>query len=178
MTTSLNKFGFLGLGLLMAAGIAFFFLRKEQPRLYINEFMTNNSSCCSEAMTKENAFEDWIEIYNAGSVSVDIGGMYFSQDSLRPLAYRIPVKSPEITSIQPGGFLLIWADGNPDRGVLHLGFKLDQDGEFIGFYDTHGRTIDRLTFGKQNENISFGRSSDSGASWKEFLTPTPGTTNR
>ena len=178
MTTSLNKFGLVGLVVLMAGGAFYFFLRKDQSKLYINEFMANNSSCCPDSLNKVDEFEDWIEIYNPGSVAVDIGGMYFSQNKEKPIGYQISKKNPDLTTIEPGGFLLLWADGDQGRGTLHFGFRLDQDGEFIGLYDKDGRTIDSISFKEQKENISFGRSTDGGESWKEFSTPTPGTTNQ
>ena len=178
MTQSLNKFGLVGLVILMAGGAAYFSLRKDQPKLYINEFMANNSSCCPDSLNKDDEFEDWIEIYNSGSVAIDIGGMYFSQNKEKPLGYQIPKNNADATTIEPGGFLLLWADGDLSRGALHFGFKLDQDGEFIGLYDKDGRTIDSITFQEQKENISFGRSPDGGVLWKEFSLSTPGKSNQ
>ncbi len=178
MTQSLNKFGLVGLLVLMAGGAFYFFLREDQPKLYINEFMANNSSCCPDSLNQVDEFEDWIEIYNGGDISVDIGGMYFSQKKLRREAFQIPKNSPKLTTIKPGGFLLLWADGDASRGSLHVAFRLDQDGEHIGFYDKDGRTIDEITFEGQKENVSIGRSPDGGESWKEFTTPTPGQANQ
>ncbi|MBK5278375.1 MAG: lamin tail domain-containing protein [Bacteroidia bacterium] len=178
MTSSLNKFGLIGFGLLMAAGALYFLLRNDRPELYINEFMANNSACCPNSIVQSEELADWIEIYNGGDVAVDIGGMYFSQKKLRREAFQIPKKNPSLTTIEPGGFLLLWADGDPGRGALHVAFKLDQEGEHIGFYDEDGRTIDTITFGSQKENVSWGRTRDGGKSWKEFVVPTPGQTNQ
>jgi hypothetical protein len=74
--------------------------------------------------------------------------------------------------------LVLWADGNPGQGVLHLKFKLNQNGEYIGLFYQDGRKIDGLKFGKQNENTSYGRSSDGNENWKEFSVPTPGEPNK
>ena len=178
MTRSLNKFGVISLLLAVAGGALFYFLRKDVPKLYINELMASNSSCCPETFANDHALDDWIEIYNAGTEPVDIGGMYFSQDKKNPLGYRIPKTFPLATTIQPGGFLLIWADGDPSLGISHVNFKLDQDGEFLGLYNEDGRTIDSYQFGKQKENISFGRNSDGGDKWREFSVPTPGRSNQ
>jgi hypothetical protein len=178
MTTSLNKFGLIGLLVLMTSGALYFFLREDQPKLYINEFMANNPLCCTDSLSQVDEMADWIEIYNGGDKPINIGGMYFSQKKLRREAFQIPKNSPKLTTIKPGGFLLLWADGNASRGALHVGFKLDQDGELIGFYDEDGRTIDTITFEGQKENVSMGRSSDGGESWIEFSTPTPGKPNQ
>jgi hypothetical protein len=177
MSPSINKFGLIMLVLLIAVGGTLFFLRKEVPKLYINEFMASNSACCPDSFGPESESDDWIEIYNAGSVPEDIGGMYFSQKNEQPLGFLIPKTNPNLTTIPPGGFLLLWADANPDKGVLHLDFKLDADGEFLGLYDKNGRTIDSYEFKGQKENKSFGRTLDGADTWKEFSGPTPGKSN-
>lgn len=177
MTRSLNLFGLIFLLVLLAVWATYFFLKKDLPKLYINELMASNSSCCPGILPDADKAHDWIEIYNGGSTAVDIGGMYLSQNVKKPLQYPIPKTHPELTTLQPGGFLLLLADGSSGEGVLHLDFKLDQDGEFIGLNNEEGRQIDTLSFGKQKENISFGRASDGAATWKEFSIPTPGKSN-
>ncbi len=178
MTQSLNKFGIIALTIILLAAAIFFYLKEEVPTLYINEFMAINTSCCPDTDGAKQEFEDWIELYNPGTTAIDIGGMYFSQDSKKPLGYQIPKTDSNLTTIQPGGFLLLWADGSPDQGVLHLKFKLNQNGEYIGLYYEDGRKIDGLKFGKQNENVSYGRTTDGGEDWKEFSVATPGRSNQ
>lgn len=178
MTSSLNKFGLIALTIILGAAGIFFFLKEDVPTLYINEFMANNASCCPDTDGDKDEFDDWIEVYNPGTTPIDIGGMYFSQDKDEPLGYQISKSDSTLTTIQPGGFLLLWADGNPDQGILHLKFKLNQTGEFIGLFYDDGRKIDGLKFGKQNENISYGRTSNGGSEWKEFSAPTPGKSNQ
>ena len=129
MTQSLNKFGLIALTVILVAAGIFFFLKEDVPTLYINEFMANNASCCPDTDGDKDEFDDWVEVYNPGKIPIDIGGMYFSQDKDEPLGYQIPKTNSALTTIQPGGFLLLWADGNPDQGVLHLRFKLNQTGE-------------------------------------------------
>lgn len=178
MTTSLNKFGLIAFSIIVIAVGIIFFMKEEVPILYINEFMANNSSCCPDQDGGKDEFDDWIEIYNPGTTAIDIGGMYFSQHKKEPLGYQIPKTDSKLTTIQPGGFLVLWADGNPGQGVLHLKFKLNQNGEYIGLFYQDGRKIDGLKFGKQNENTSYGRSSDGNENWKEFSVPTPGEPNK
>lgn len=178
MMRSVNTFGIVALTLLLIVAGIFFFLKKEVPTLYINELMANNSSCCPDKAGDKDEFDDWIEIYNPGKTAIDIGGMYLSQDKSNPLGYQIPKTDSVLTTIQPGGYLLLWADGNPSQGVLHLKFKLDQNGEYIGLFYEDGRKINEIKFGQQNENISYGRSSDGSNTWKEFSEPTPGKSNQ
>jgi hypothetical protein len=178
MTRSLNIFGLIALTLILAVAGTYFLLKEKVPTLYINEFMANNTSCCPDKDGGRDEFDDWIEIYNPGKTPVDIAGMYFSQDKEKSLGYQIPKTDSSLTTIQPGGFLMLWADGNPEQGILHLKFKLNQNGEYIGLFYEDGRSIDGLKFEKQNENMSYGRTSDGGKEWKEFSGPTPGKSNQ
>jgi len=147
------------------------------PSLFVNEFMALNSSCCPDTDGGAEEFDDWIEIYNNGLQAVDLGGMYVSDNKNNPFKYQIPIDNPAATTIPAGGFLLLWADGTKSQGPLHLEFSLSANGEDIGIYYIDGRTIDSYTFGVQMENKSFGRSSDGGNTWKEFVVPTPGQSN-
>jgi hypothetical protein len=178
MSSSLNKFGIVTFIILIAAGTTYFLIREDVPNLYINEILASSSSCCPDSATGHEEFDDWIEIYNGDQVPLDIGGLYFSQNKKKPLGFQIPTTNPELTTIQPGGFLLLWADGSPEQGPLHLKFKLNQEGEYIGLFNKDGRMIDELKFEKQSVNRSLGRSIDGEAdSWKEFNVPTPGKSN-
>ena len=49
----------------------------------INEYLASNDACC----TDENGdYDDFIELYNGGSASVDVGGMYITDDLADPTA--------------------------------------------------------------------------------------------
>jgi hypothetical protein len=96
MTSSLNKFGIIAFVLLIAAGATYFLLREDLPLLYINEILTDSNSCCPDKITGSDEFDDWVEIYNAGNVPVDLGGMYFSQNKKKPLGFQISDSNPVI----------------------------------------------------------------------------------
>ena len=141
----------------------------------INEYLASNDACC----TDENGdYDDFIELYNGSTASVDVGGMYITDDLADPTAYQIPTTSPDSTTIAPGEFLLLWSDDDLEQGILHLEFKLGKSGEQIGLYASDGETVvDTLTFGAQTDDISIGRSPDGSDTWVSFDTPTPGLTN-
>jgi hypothetical protein len=147
------------------------------PPLKINEFLASNTTCCPDHQNNLDEFDDWIEIYNSGNTAIDLGGMYVSDDISNPFKYRIPKTNPGITTIQPKGFLLIWADESGTQGELHANFKLSGTGEEIGLFYEDGRTIDTHEFGIQAEDVSMGLSPDGGNIWKSFATPTPGASN-
>jgi hypothetical protein len=80
--------------------------------------------------------------------------------------------------LEPGGYMLLWADEYPQQGPCHLGFKLSKSGEDIGLFDSDGMTlIDSLSFGPQRRDVSYGRCVDGGPLWQFFETPTPGVSN-
>jgi len=148
------------------------------PQLVINEFLGLNTSCCPDNDGGTPEFDDWIEIYNKGVTSVNIAGMYLSDDKANPFKHKIPSDNPTLTTIPAGGYLVLWADNNTGQGPLHLEFALANQGEDVGIFYIDGRVIDTFTFGLQSENISFGRTTDGASAWKSFNTPSPGKTNQ
>ncbi len=146
------------------------------PVLYINEFLASNDSCCAD---EHGEYDDWIEIYNPGPNPVDIGGMYITDDLTDLTAWQIPTTQPDSTTIPPGGFLVLWADKQPEQGVLHVNIKLSSGGEQIGLTAPNGTTvIDSLTFGPQTTDVSYGRLPDGSDNWQFFQNPTPGAPNQ
>ncbi|ALI97883.1 lamin tail domain-containing protein [Rufibacter tibetensis] len=146
----------------------------EQFKIVINEFMAANQSTL-----KDNAgeYDDWIEIHNTGDKAVNLGGLYISDKKANKTKYKIPATDPTKTTIEPGGYLILWADSHLEQGVLHLGFRLSEDGEEIGIYTAEGKTIDETTFGPQVTDISTGRLNSATNTWTQFTRPTPGSAN-
>jgi len=92
------------------------------------------------------------------------------------LDQTLPSMAPAV--LAPGGHTLIWADDDTEQGPFHAGFKLSRSGEDIGLFESDGQTlIDSLSFGPQQEDISYGRSVDGGDIWQFFENPSPGTAN-
>ncbi|KAF5071251.1 CotH kinase protein [anaerobic digester metagenome] len=140
--------------------------------LYINEFMASNSSTIAD---EYGEYDDWIEIYNAGSQAVWLGDKYLSDNLNNPVKWAFPD-----TTIGAGGYLLVWADGQPTQGSMHTPYKLDKDNEEIGIFDNEASgfaLIDDITYTNQSTNISMGRVTDGAVEWKLFDNPTPGSTN-
>ena len=151
----------------------------RRPALFINEFVADNESGIEDPDCGEKA--DWIEIYNAGPVEVDMSGMYLTDDLEKPLKWQIP----DGAAIAVGGFILLWSNDPeledcPNLTVYHTNFKLGKDGEEIGLFDTDdnaNREIDAIRFGKQERDISYGRKPDGSEKWQELNVPTPGNSN-
>src|SRR6185369_9338712 len=117
--------------------------------LFINEWMADNAGFLRNPTTQQ--FDDWFEIYNPTTSSVDVTGFTLTDDFALPAKARIP----NGFSVPPLGFLLVWADGTNGTSTadtnLHVVFSLNKSGEKIGLYDTFGRQIDAVTFAIQNE---------------------------
>ena len=143
--------------------------------IYINEYLASNDACCTD---ENGEYDDFIEIYNGGTASVDLGGMYITDDLSKTTEWQIPTTSPDSTTIDPGDFLVLWADKESEQGILHVEIKLSGDGEQIGLFASDGATVvDTLTFDAQTADVSQGRNPDGSETWATFSSPTPGTTN-
>lgn len=149
----------------------------SMPKIVINEFMASNLYSYQDP-ENEGEFDDWIEIYNLGNTPVNLGGLYISDNKKYKTKYKIPTTDPDKTTIQPGGYLILWADSDLGQGPLHVDFKLSADGEDLGLYTADGRTIDEITFGTQKTDISAGRLPNGTGAWTTFAKPTPGSANK
>ena len=136
----------------------------------INEFMADNGITISGP---EGNSPDWIELYNAGTETVDLTGMYLTDDLSKPTRWEFP----EGSSIKAGEYLLIWADSNGDEG--YVTFSLNANGEEIGLFSSDGVTlIDSVVYTKQLQDVSYGRDPNDNTVWDYLPTATPGSANR
>jgi hypothetical protein len=88
---------------------------------------------------------------------------------------------PKGTTLAPGAYIIVWADeeGHANPG-LHANFKLGKDGETVMLIDADARgnaMLDSVTFGKQRDDIAFGRLPDGKGAFR-VLNPTPGGMNK
>jgi len=142
-----------------------------KPSIVINEYMSDNENTIED---EAGEYEDWIELYNFGSETIQLGGMYLTDNLMNPTKWQIP----EI-EIASGEFLLFWTDDEVE-GPLHTNFKLSKSGERIGLFDTDKNgnfPIDFFTYISQNADESYGRSIDGGDEWNIFNNATPGQSN-
>jgi len=141
--------------------------------LRINEVLVINDSNYVDSYGRRNG---WIEIFNTAYNTVDIGGMYLTDDPANPTKYWIPKGDP-ITSIAPRNYVLFFADSMPTRGIQHLSFKLKEGGS-LALFESNGRTmIDAVKLGPQKPDVSYGRLEDGGIEWGFLEKTTPGANN-
>lgn len=147
---------------------------KAEHYLYINELLASNMANVTDDYLQQ---EDWIELYNPQEVSVDVAGFYISDDPQNKTKYRLKTAGKQ-TIIAPHGFLLIWADDDPQQGCLHTDFKLNKDGGYVLLTLPDGlRTVDSIAFKDQKADVSYGRREDGNPEWVLFDSPTPNASN-
>lgn len=142
-------------------------------QIVINELQADNSST---VIDPQGDFDDWIELRNLGSSPYDLSGCYLSDEPNNPRKWIFPPG----TEVPADGYLLVWADenGSASHG-LHASFKLSKAGEQLFLADTdakHNAILDQVTFGPQETDGSYGRSSINADHW-QIMQPTPGRPN-
>lgn len=138
-------------------------------QLVLNEFMADNAATIVDE--SDGKYDDWIEIYNMGGSSANLKDYALSDDPETPDKWLFPD-----IELEPGGFLLIWLDGDTDLNYPHASFKLSKNGEFIGLY-YNSAPVDTLTFPAQTTDVSYGRISDGDGAWDFLANPTPNNSN-
>ena len=116
----------------------------------INEFMASNDVTVADP---DGEFEDWIELYNNSTETVDLSGYFLTDDGTDPAQWTFP----DGTSIAPGAYLIIWADEDEDQEGLHANFKLSSSGESIILSDTDGDIVDSIDYPEQTTDVSYAR---------------------
>lgn len=139
---------------------------------YVNEVLTRNRS----AVTNGNGqTADFVELFNPGASSFNLGGMSMSFDEIDPGQWRIPAN----TMIGPGAYLTIWCDASRPpstngTGPLNSGRALDGDSGGVYLFNALGQIVSSVEYGPQVENLSIGRV---GVLWRLLSNPTPGAAN-
>ncbi len=159
--------------------ILFAFLAKNfSAQVKINEYSGAN---ISGPVDNWGNRQDWIELYNPGSTTINISGFYLSDDAGNISKWQFPVNA----TISAQGFMKVFASGTNTvatngAGIkeYHTNFKLTQTKpEKIIIANTLGMVVDSLTIHPNQKNHSRGRTPDGSPTWKVYTTPTLGASN-
>jgi parallel beta-helix repeat protein len=145
--------------------------------LILNEVMASNTTTIRDV---NDQYDDWIELYNSTDTPIDVGGLYVTDNLSRLWSCQIPTTDAALTTIAPQGFLIVWADGDREQGILHLDLKLSSSGEELGLVqimDDKPVLIDQLSYGSQIPDVSYGRREDGSEEFMAMPLPSPGTPN-
>ncbi|MBQ1697318.1 MAG: CotH kinase family protein [Bacteroidales bacterium] len=136
-------------------------------QIVINEFCTT-----SDTLEYHGYVSDWVEVYNAGSESVNLKGYGLSDNPKKPGKHTIDCDAV----VSAGGYAVLLCNGIGSG--LNASFKLSGDGgEEIVLSDPSGEIIDRVTTPALHEDFSYGRTTDGGSVWGIFDVATPGKRN-
>ncbi len=134
----------------------------------INEIFLTNAT--ADLIKPDYNYVNWIELYNASPNKITLSDYYISDDTILLKKWKIPS-----TSLSPGRYLIINVDGkNTD---YHTNFKPDPEGGIFILSRSNGYIVDKITYGVQAYNISYGRYPDGSDHFTYLLTPTRNAAN-
>lgn len=145
------------------------------PPVRINEVSAANGIYVNDYFKRN----DWIELYNTTSESIDIEGMYLSDNAKEPQKYQIQssIFNLESTVIPAHGYLIVWCDKLEPINQLHASFKLDADGGKVLLTAADESWTDQLTYSQMKADETIGRYPDGSADVITMNVPTIATVN-
>ncbi len=132
--------------------------------LVINEYLARNGNIAADFFGE---YDDWVELYNNSLSLINLNGYFLSDNSNTPSKFKFGN-----TSIGPNQYVIVWADGQPDQGILHATFGLSASGDELLLSNPDTLTIDYFRYGQQEENVSEGRSPNGFGRITACLAPT------
>ena len=109
---------------------------RAQDKVVISEFMAANVRTLAD---RDRQYSDWIELYNPGSVPVNLDGWFLTDDRMNLKKWRFPA-----VPLAPNEYLVIFAS-NKDRRVagaeLHTNFKLNAESGYLALVKADGATL-------------------------------------
>ena len=122
----------------------------------------------------DEAFDDFVELYNAGGASVNLSGWTLTDARDTPAKWTFPS-----VSIPAGGYLLVRCSGDTTAGPgLHANFQLKGDGEYVGLFNAGGTLVSEVdpNFRTVGAMLGYGWDNAS-ASYRFHERVTPGRAN-
>jgi hypothetical protein len=141
--------------------------------LLINEFVAANAAGLTD---EDGDYSDWIELYNPGSAPINLSGWALTDDLNDPEKWPFPN-----LTLAGNAYLLIFASGKDRKSepFLHTNFKLNQNGEFLGLYNSLNQRFAAGgpgPFPPQVQDLAYSRD-PGGAGYSYLANPTPGQPN-
>ncbi|MBB5353482.1 hypothetical protein HNR46_003743 [Haloferula luteola] len=139
--TPLILLAFAGTGSLLAAPM-------------ISEIMADNEATLAD---EDGDFSDWVEIHNPDAEPISLANWSLTDSAGNLTKWRFP----DVT-LDPGGFLLVWASGKnrrlPDQ-PLHTNFALSAGGEYLALVGPDAVPVDDFDpeFPAMNDDEAYGR---------------------
>lgn len=139
----------------------------ERPKILINEVQASHEDTGQDG---ENT-SSWLELTNVGNDTIDLGGMYLSNDRESPKMYRI---SPNM-QIAGRGVTVFFANGTPDLSIWHANFVLQRSGGEVLLFDrdeNYNQLITAYRYSTSPVDGSLQRCPNNASVWQNSPTPT------
>ncbi len=135
-----------------------------------NELMAVNDLVRVDTADPDDGMDDWIELYNAGTETVQLEGYVLVNDE-SPVEQTFVLPSWEL---EPRACKLIIADADPKERGWHAGFNIQKEYGGLRLHAPSCQLADRVWYGRQSEYRSWGRVPDDGSpTWGYRDPPTP-----
>jgi hypothetical protein len=118
--------------------------------IVINEVMASNATSATD---NNGDNDDWIELYNNGSTTVDLSGWFLSDTPFEPTKWELP----DGAGLAPNEYMIIWADEQGGQGFFHANFKLSASGESVLLFDADTALVDAVDFDQQEPDMGYAR---------------------
>lgn len=159
--------GLIGLGWLAGGSLS----GSGAGPVVIDEVLANNR----QAVSQSGRNPDYVELRNATSTGVDLGGCTLADDG----SAGLPLVFPSGTRLAPGARLVVWCDRTPGLPAPQAGFGIGASGDRIRLVGPDGSIWDEIAFGLQAEDLAIGRvgSGEGGLGEWRLILPSPGLAN-
>ena len=120
-----------------------------------------------------NVTSAWVELYNTSCTSVNMTGLFISDDVKDLKKYRVPYGT-DAASFQPRGYAVVEVDGRPEEGPLHTTFSV-ADSKMLYLVQANGRII--IDSMQVQQSGVMARTVDGGPNWQLTDKATKGYSN-
>ena len=149
-------------------------------KIRINEFTTSNINT-NRLKDEDGDTADWIEIWNHGSTTVNLGGCALTDDRDDPGKWVFPA-----TNLAAGQYIVVFASAKDRRTLtvatnrFHTNFKLNVNGNYLALFNAELPRVAITEFApkypEQRNDYSYGYDIATDT-LKYFASPTPGAAN-
>ena len=118
--------------------------------LVVNEIMAQNTTT---VVDQDGEYEDWVELFNNTNTTLSLDNLFMSDTADNLIKWQFPTG----TTIEPNGYLIVWADEDGAQTGLHTNFKLSAAGESVLLAYANGTVIETVDFGPMTANAAYAR---------------------
>jgi hypothetical protein len=147
------------------------------PLLWINEIEPENITGLADNAGER---DPWVELYNSGTNAVNLNGWFLTDNYTNLTHWAFPSN----TAINPGGFLIVWLDGQPNQttaNALHTSFRVPTGTGSLALVfpiNSQPTVLDYVNYAALPADRSFGLYPDGQTSARQiFYITTPGGPN-